>query len=289
MSDRLTAAIARARARRSGTRPAEPRPERARAAAPPEAWETLPKIEPDAATLLRERVVTRDKSDPSHAVFDTLRTRLGPMALDQGIRRIGITSPTQGCGKTVLAANLAFSFARMPQMRVVMVDLDMRIPRLSRILGLHDRRALRWLLEGRVPPEQFLLRAGPRLAVALNGQRMRNSAELLQTDSARDALARIDELLRPDLMILDLPPVLVGDEALSCLAHVDAAILVAGAGQTLPEEIEECEGLIGEETRFLGVVLNRADPALDGGYGYGYAYGYGADEDEPWDSARDER
>jgi len=238
-------------------------------------WDSLEVLEMDPVMLQRERIVTFQKSDPAHAAFDMLRTRLVKLATDQGLRRIGISSATKGCGKTVVSANLAFSFARSPDLRTVLVDLDTRSPRFSRIVGLRDRRSIRWLLNGSVPPEQYLQRVAPRLAVALNGEVTHDSAELLQSREVASVLMDIETALEPDIVLYDLPPLLAGDEAVSFVPHLDAVLLVAASGQTRPDQIEECESLLGDDVNMLGVILNKANPSIEHNYYYDYGYGYG--------------
>ena len=79
----------------------------------------------------------------------------------------------------------------------------------------------------------------------------------------------------PDIVIYDLPPLLVGDDALAFMRNLDAALLVIAAGETRPYEVEECEAMLSEETNFLGVLLNKVERGAGSDYYYGYGYGYG--------------
>jgi len=274
MVERLKMAISRAREQRRTQDPAGAAPPPGRSAG---LWEMLEEHELDPKILMRERIVTQGKTDPIHTAFDMLRTRLVKAALDRGHRHIGITSPTKGCGKTVVSANLALSFARNPQTHLMLVDLDMRSPKLSRLMNLRDRRSIRWLLEREVSAQEYLLRAGPHFALALNAEIVHDSAELLQAQETAKAVEAMDRAFAPDIVIYDLPPLLVGDEAMSFVPNLDAVLMVIAAGQTRPDHIEECETLLGEETNLLGVLLNKADPNAESNYYYNYGYGYGLD------------
>lgn len=278
MVERLKIAIAKARERRAGLSGSAPAPGLGRGAAEEELegrWAALPEIEVDPVTLERERIVTRQKSDAAHIAFDMLRTRLAKLALEQGWRRIGITSPSKGCGKTVISANLGFSFARHPETRSMLIDLDLRAPRLSRCLGLNERRAIHWMLNGSTPPEQYFQRIGPRFAVALNTQRVRDASEVIQNKRTAEVLADALETFRPDIVIYDLPPLLIGDDTIGFMKNLDAVLLVIASGETRPYEVEECEALIADETNFLGVLLNKVERGAGSDYYYGYGYGYG--------------
>lgn len=284
MVERLKVAIAKARQRRGEAEPA-PAPKRDRAPAPQEdnretdrdrLWMSLPEVMLDSARLAAERVVTYDKTDAAHYAFDTLRTRLLKIAAEQGWRRIGITSPTPSCGKTVVTANLAFSLARQTDIRTVAIDMDLRAPRLTKILAVDEPRAISWFLTGSSSAQKYLQRVGLNLALGLNTERVRDAAELVNSEAARVALAEMIADYRPDLTLYDLPPLLVTDDAMAFVDNLDGVILVAAAGETKPDEIEDCEMMLGEETNLLGVILNKVGEQGEQHHLYGYGYGYGA-------------
>lgn len=278
MVERLKSAIAKARARRTGEIPASRGSEAAEivnSRQREQAWDAIRLIELDPAQLSRERIVTLLKRDPAHIAFDMLRTRLIKIASDRGWRRFGVTSASKGCGKTVVSANLAMSFARHPDVYSMTIDFDMRAPRLFRCFGQRERRDIRDMLDGSIPPRDYLLRIGPRSAVALNVQRVSDSAEVLSDPRTERTIMEIGRTLAPDIVVVDLPPLLVGDEALAFMPELDAVMLVAAAGQTRAEEIEECETLLKDETNLLGVILNKVSPNEISQYSYGYGYGYG--------------
>ena len=104
------------------------------------AWERLRTVTLDRRHLTRHRVIAADRVDPAHVAFDVLRTRLLQTLRARGWRRVAITSPTQGCGKTFVAANLAFSLSRRASCRTVLLDLDLRIPSLAAVLGVAPGR-----------------------------------------------------------------------------------------------------------------------------------------------------
>jgi Mrp family chromosome partitioning ATPase len=230
---------------------------RARASADP--WLALEEITLDPRTLRRERIVTRDKSDPAHIAFDALRTRLLKALHDNRWSRVAITSPTKGCGKTMVACNLAFSLARQPETRCVLVDLDMRMPQLAGRLGQRDAHAVEPYLLGEVGPRDYFRRAGANLAIGFNTARVWNAAELVQSRRVAATLAASWELFRPNVVLFDMPPMLTSDDVLAFLPNVDGVLLVVGGGETKAGEIEECERLMAEHTNFLGVVLNKAE------------------------------
>ncbi len=220
MVERLKKAIDKARAHREqvlagavppSVSPEERPPDPVETTVPADSspWAALEEVTLDVAHLKRRRVVSYQKNDPAHVVFDVLRTRLLKVFKDNGWSRIAITSPTRGCGKTFVAANLAFSLARQAECRTVLIDMDLKRPHLAGTLGLTTPRQIEWYLTGQMQPEAYFRRVGPNLALGLNTERVRDSAELIQDECTAQALAQMCELYRPDAVIYDLPPMLV--------------------------------------------------------------------------------
>lgn len=272
MVERLKIAIEKARAQRDGSPESPPRP----AVTKPSAevtnvplsdadslWQSLKTLELSSAHLEAQRVVTRDKSDLAHIPFDLLRTRLMKVLCDNKWKRIAITSPTKGCGKTLVATNLAFSLARQSDIRTALVDLDLRAPGVASTIGVKEVPTLEWYLNGKTSIEATFSRVGDNLALALNGDRVRELTELIQSDIARKQLEAAISRLDPDVMIYDLPPMMACDDAIAFMGNVDCVLVVAGGGDTTAREIEECERMIAGNTNFLGVLLNKGEDGVN--------------------------
>jgi len=236
-------------------------------------WSGLTPLTVAAEKLQRRRIITLDRTDPAHAAFDVLRSRILKAFQDNGWSRLAITSPTKGCGKTFVSANLALSFARQPDIRTLLVDMDLRAPNVANTLGQRDRQAIRDFLTGTTPPETYLRRLGDNLAVALNTERVRDAAEMILERRTASVLSQTIARLAPDMVIYDLPPMLVTDDAFAFLPQVDAVLLVAAAGETRASQIEACEQLLQGNSAFLGVLLNKVEDHAEDSYGYGYDYG----------------
>ncbi|MCH2250069.1 MAG: CpsD/CapB family tyrosine-protein kinase [Cognatishimia sp.] len=225
-------------------------------------WDSMEQIGLDPGHLRRNRIVTANKSDPLHKQFDMLRTRLLLAMRENGWSRVAVTAPTEGCGSSFVASNLAISFARMESLRTILLDMNLSAPSLSRILGVSDPTDIADYLRGHIPPEDYFLRAGRGLALGLNETRDLNSAELFQEAMMVDVLAELQDVLAPDVVIYDLPPVLESDELLSFLPNVDGVLLVVGGGQTQPQDVLRAEQALGDRTQLLGVVLNKSEGIL---------------------------
>jgi Mrp family chromosome partitioning ATPase len=223
------------------------------------AWAALRAVSLDPARLARNRVVSGGREDPAHVSFDLLRTRMLRALGERGWRRVAITSPGPGCGKTFVTANLALSLARRSSCRVVALDMDLRIPTLAPVLGLDGAGRMEDFLSGRIAPARHLRRVGANLALGLNTMPAANPAELLQEPATATVLDRIEAELAPDVVLFDLPPALVCDDVIAFLPRIDAVLLVAGGGITTAADIRSCERLFGTETPLLGVILNKAE------------------------------
>lgn len=281
MVERLKAAIEKARAQREGATPA---PESAPAPAPDAAaegpaparsapgWSRAPAITPDAARLDAERIVSFGRSDPSFVAFDLLRTRLLKACREHSWRRVGVTSAAKASGKSTVCLNLAFSLARNPGLRVLVVDLDMKAPQLSDLLGEQATpRRMGDFFSGAAPFESVFVGVGDNLVIGLNTARERDSAELLHSAEAAGALARLLDALAPDIVLYDLPPMLVADDTIAFAPNMDAVMLVAAAEETTAAEITECERLLKGSSNLLGIVLNKCRLDAPDRYAYDYA------------------
>lgn len=229
-----------------------------------ERWAALEQVPLDVPKLRAARVVALDKLDRNHVPFDVLRARLVRICADKGWRRIGVTSPQAGVGKSVVAINLAFSLSRFQEGRTVLLDLDLKRPSLVKYLHMTAPVPVTDFLSGAVESEAFLRRVSPSLAVGVNSDIVVDSAELLQSPAAARALDRMSEALQPQFEIYDMPPALVNDDAMTLFPMLDAIILVAAAHKTTASAVEQCETLLEGSTNFLGLVLNKYDLATPG-------------------------
>lgn len=270
--DRLQLAIEKARAQRqevlrptaSETAPAQTVLEEY--GAPDNAWATLTPMDIDERQLRRGRL-TAITGGPDAAPFDLLRTRMLQQARANGWRRIAIVSPLKGCGKTTTTANLIFACRRQSDLRTLVLDLDLRWPSLAKTLGQTPRYGMEDVLLGDVPFARHGQRLGDNVIVGLNSKPASNPSELLQSKGTLQCLVEIEEWLTPDVILMDMPPMLGTDENHGFLTHVDAALLVVAAEKTSMQEIEVSLQQLGDLTRVMGIVLNQCRHNT-GAYGY---------------------
>ncbi|TWG96736.1 Mrp family chromosome partitioning ATPase [Mesorhizobium sp. J18] len=230
-------------------------------------WSRLPGRRADPVLAGRKRVVTVGRSDPSHTAFDILRTKVLQALRQNKWTSIAITSPTPGCGKTIVGLNLAFSLEHQKDCRTVLVDLDLRRPQVAKTLNMSGPRPLESFLRGEKRIERAFERYGDNLAIAANDRPVRFAAELLQSPETVGILKDMARRLRPDVVIFDLPPMLANDDVMAFVPNVDCAILVVAAEATTMNEADLCERELSQKTNVLGIVLNKCRYMPDK-YGY---------------------
>ena len=238
-------------------------------------WDRLATLSLDAATLDRHRIITGTRKDNAHTTFDVLRTRLLQALNEKGWKRVAITSPTQGCGKTFTAANLALSLSRQENCRTLLLDFDMRRPALAKVLGVQNPGSIGDMLRGTKDPLKHIKRLGPNalhagqnIAFGLNDSTESYASELLLDPRTGQTLDDIEDRLNPDVILFDLPPALFSDDVLALQPHLDGALLVVGGGLTTQAEIQEVESRLGDATPLLGIVLNKAEGVHNANYEY---------------------
>ncbi|WP_330629551.1 hypothetical protein [Thioclava sp. FTW29] len=235
-------------------------------------WLALPEMRLDGKLLKTNRLLLSGNTAES-AHFDLLRTRLREEIRRHEARRIAIVSAGPNAGKSTVISNLALSFGRLPFLRTMLFDFDLRHPTLARIFGQSPKSNMGAVINSEVAFADHMMRYGNNLAVGMNNAPVPSSAELLQSDGIEDFLNAVQDAYTPDLMLFDLPPLLVADDAYGFLRHVDGVIMVIEAEVTSKSQIDALEQKLSDQTRLLGVVLNKCnfpdenDPT---GYNYGY-------------------
>jgi len=210
--------------------------------------------------LEQHGIVGHNVADPRSKVFDVLRTQV-LQAMDQkDWQFLAVTSPTEGCGKTVTAINLALSIARQPGRSAVLVDMDLPRPAVADYLGIKCRQGVQSLLEGRATLADAIIRANVQscelLILPTEAPTVRSS-ELIGSRNMDTLLQDIKRNFRSHTVIFDMPPLLQGDEVLATLPRIDAVLLVTAVGVSTLHEIKECNKHL-QATEVLRVVLNKS-------------------------------
>lgn len=224
--------------------------------------------------LESKRIVAHDITDPRSKSFDMLRTQVLQSMDMKSWQIVGVTSPTAGCGKSVISVNLALSIARQQERAVLLVDMDLQKPRVADNLGLTCEQGLLSVLEGKTSLSNAMIPArvrNERFMVLPCEQATLDSSEWMASRSMAAILQQIKRDFKAWTVIVDLPPILPSDDVISILPQMDCILFVVQAGATTVPEIKECNKHL-ETTPIVRVVLNKASDATAKYYSYA---GYG--------------
>lgn len=259
--EKLQAALATARQNRAGKAsdrrvgdPSEPRTRRS-VGAGGALWEQLTEFYPPADKLKEHRVVTQVASAAA-TPFDILRTKILLQMQQNGWKRLAITSPMPESGKTTTACNLALGLARQKEIRSMLFDMDLRDPSVHDFFEHKPEYSIGSLLEGEAAFEDQALRVGGNLAISMASKPETDPSRILLSEGATAVLDDVQQRYQPDVMIFDLPSVLVNDDTRAFLKNVDCALIISRANVTKYSQFDVCEREIAEHTNVLGVVLN---------------------------------
>ena len=189
--------------------------------------------------------------------FRALHSRLNKIASTRTLKRVLLTSGVAGEGKTFVAFNLAQSIARQPAMRVLLVDADLRSPRLHHLFGAPICPGLSDYLRGDADEYAIVQRGmSESLFLIPGGSLVSNPSELLLSERMKRLLNRVTPLF--DWIILDSPPSLSADDAGILANLADGVLFVIRAGST-DAQIAERTVAEFQGKNLLGVVLNQVE------------------------------
>jgi len=189
--------------------------------------------------------------------FRFLRMRLREMKRESELRTLLVTSPLPNDGKSTIAVNLATALAERGRCKVLLIEGDLHQASLTTRLSLKPHPGLADCLENGLDPMVAIRRLEPLGWYAMAaGRKLRNPTELLQTEALSGVMQRLHPYF--DWILIDSPPVLPLTDALLLKQHADASLMIARAGRTPSEAVEEAITLLGRK-HVLGIVLNCAE------------------------------
>jgi len=217
-----------------------------------------------------------------------IRTNLLFMSPERPLSRLAVTSPGPQEGKTITSANIATVMAQS-NTRVLLVDTDMRRPRLHHVFAMDNSVGMTSLILGESTYEDAIRHTVvPNLDVLCCGPIPPNPAELLHTERFQEIMRNLDA--RYDRVIFDTPPTMVVADAMIIANLVDGVVFVVSGGKTSKDVARQARSkLVGVNAPLLGCIVNNVD-LQDRQYGqYYYNYGryggyYGEEEDSELDA-----
>jgi capsular exopolysaccharide synthesis family protein len=219
---------------------------------------------PDPTSIVFENA---DSFYPGTEQFRTLRSRLYRMRETQTLQTILISSAIPAEGKTMVAANLAYALVRQPGCRVLLIDADLRSPRIHVLMGAPAAPGLADYLQDTATEFEITQRCSEEgLCFIPAGNHARHPSELISSVRMKQFLERV----RPafDWIIIDSPPAIPVADASVLGGLVDGVLFVVRANSTPSEaSLKGCKEL--RDAHIIGVVLNTAEESA--GYNSYYA------------------
>ncbi|HSG40378.1 MAG TPA: polysaccharide biosynthesis tyrosine autokinase, partial [Thermoanaerobaculia bacterium] len=255
---------------------AQPRPGRGKA---------LPALErkkgplPAAASAQIELVPHERPRTLISEAYRSLRTAL-MLSSARELKAVAVTSAVAGEGKTATASNLAVVLAQLGR-QVLIVDCDLRKPRLHQVFGVSNRHGLVNQLTSAADPEPIFPTEVPNLWITPSGPIPPNPSELLSSDRMREWLRSVRG--RFDFVVIDTPPALAVTDATIIGLLADGVVLTLRCGKVTREEARHCRDRLRQSgIKILGAVLNRYRSLQGGAAGRRYRYyeTYAAEEKE---------
>jgi capsular exopolysaccharide synthesis family protein len=227
----------------------------------------------DAQVAKQARLTDSDRHSLRSEAYRHLRTNLAFVDIDHPPRALVVTSSVSREGKTTTAANLALAIAESGQ-PVILLEGDLRRPRVADYLGLEGSAGLTDVLVGRVDVDDVLQPWGTtgKLSVLPAGPLPPNASELLGSETMAELLHGLEERA---MVVIDAPPLLPVTDGAVLTSLVGGAIIVCGAGRVRREQLRAAsEAITGVGGRIFGLVLNSVP--VRGPDAQRYVYGSGS-------------
>lgn len=207
----------------------------------------------------RERILPPGAVGTVGGPYKMLRTQVMRRLLELGANTLAVMSASNGDGKTCTAINLAVAIAADYGHTALLVDVDLRNPSIHRRLGFEPEVGIEDCLLHRRPVYEAMVKiAGyERLTVLPVRARIEQSSELIAAQRMGELVQELRTRYVNRILIFDLPPVLLADDALAFSRHVQAGLFVVSEGKTAREGVIRSISLL-RSLPIVGTVLNRS-------------------------------
>ncbi len=217
-----------------------------------------------------EKAIGANLSFGAAEAYKLLRTNLNFSLTHTGCKVIGITSSLRGEGKSTTSINIAYTMAQTGS-KVLLLEADLRLPTISKRLGVRPTPGISNLLTGQCTGNEALQKTKlvEGLWVITAGDIPPNPAELLGSDQMRVTIETLSNVF--DVIIVDLPPVTAVSDALIVSKYVNGTVIVVRQNYcdrgALNETIRQMQLV---DAKILGLVMTDADTQSKNYKRYGY-------------------
>ncbi|MBV2090426.1 MAG: CpsD/CapB family tyrosine-protein kinase [Candidatus Thiodiazotropha sp. (ex Ctena orbiculata)] len=215
-------------------------------------------IDTSKEALRENRVIVGDTNDPISDQYKLLRTHVLQRMKANRWNSMAITSPSEGCGKTLTSINLAISLAREVNHTVLLVDLDLRRPSIQDFFFKTEQPGISEYINNGMELSEILFNPSIERLVILPGNKpFLNSSEMLSSPKMVQLVEELKNRYPNRIVIFDMPPLLSCDDMIAFSPFVDAIMMVVEEGGTRKSDFKRAYELIKDEN-LLGTVLNKS-------------------------------
>lgn len=190
--------------------------------------------------------------------YRTLRTNISMREFDKPMKLINVVSANAQEGKTTTALNLAAVYGQLNK-KVLLIDLDLRLPTIHKKLGLKNNVGIADILINKNKLEDSIVNYKECFDVLLSGTKTPFTSELVQSESLRSFLDDVKN--RYDIVIVDCPPVNLVSDGIIVSKYCDGTIFCVATNHDERKELEHAKELIDNVgINVIGVVMTYAEP-----------------------------
>lgn len=220
-----------------------------------------------------ETIDKLDAKSPIVEAYRSVRTSIEYSNLDDKLKVILVTSTQQNEGKSTVASNLAISFSKLPNKKILLIDGDLRNPSIHRVFSIGNSDGMMSILKGEKDLKSTINTFNDNLDILTTGVIPPNPDEILVTDKMKKFIQQIKE--KYDYIFIDSPPIGIVSDASLLSQLSDGVIFVVSSGEVETDFAKLAKDkLMNVEAKILGAVLNKYESHNDD-YGYYYSEYYG--------------
>lgn len=206
-------------------------------------------------SAIAEKLVVARTIDPvTREQYRKLAAVLHHSRLEHDYKVIMLTSAVAGEGKTLTTANLALTLSESYEQRVLLIDADLRNPKMREIFCVPTPADLQRQEAERTFP---IIQVRPRLSLMVAFRPQSDPIGILTSPNMRRTVEEARDAF--DWVLIDTPPIGLLPDASLLTTLVDGVVLVVSAGKTPYQIVQHAADAVGPN-RLIGVVLNRANP-----------------------------
>ena len=206
--------------------------------------------------------------------YKKARTNIAYSIVKKGCKMISFTSSAKSEGKTITSVNIAIALAQQVDTKVLIIDCDLRRPRVQSVLEIPVSKGITNYLNFECEISDIIYNSKmDNLDAICCGTIPPNPSELLASDNMKDLIKELSN--KYDYIIFDTPPIGVVIDALPIIKQTDGVVVVVRDNVTdIADYKKTIEILERSEANIIGAIFNDVEPVGKRKYGGGYRYGY---------------